>query len=344
MFDELLRTLRTLERGVSIPISQPLDAEGFFDRRCPWDECRFEFKVLFEDWKAKVPDDLAYCPFCGHSDSPQEFNTPAQQEYIREVGIGHLRQKIGEATRIDARSFNAHSRPSGGLIKISMRMEATSLPVTVALPPEALEVMTFRVTCETCGCRFVVVGSAFFCPACGFNSAEHTFNQSLATARASIQAASSVRTAINDRDSAAQVSRVLIESTLTSLVMAFQRYAEVLYARMPSAAHPRRNAFQGLDEGSRLWADAAGRSFEVIVGNSTIDRMRRVFQQRHLLAHREGVVDQDYIERSGDTSYRVGQRLVVRDDAVLTFANDLEQLTIGLKDDVGPATPRTPTE
>jgi len=70
------------------------------------------------------------------------------------------------------------------------------------------------------------------------------------------------------------------------------------------------------------------------VGNPAMDRLRRMFQQRHLLAHREGVVDQDYIDRSGDTSYRVGQRLVVRDDAVLAFANDLEQLSIGLKDDV----------
>jgi DNA-binding IclR family transcriptional regulator len=35
------------------------------------------------------------------------------------------------------------------------------------------------------------------------------------------------------------------------------------------------------------------------------------YQQRHLLAHHEGIVDQRYIERSGDKTYHVGQRIVV---------------------------------
>ena len=27
----------------------PLDGDRFLDRRCPWNECHFEFKVLFEN-------------------------------------------------------------------------------------------------------------------------------------------------------------------------------------------------------------------------------------------------------------------------------------------------------
>lgn len=41
----------------------------------------------------------------------------------------------------------------------------------------------------------------------------------------------------------------------------------------------------------------------------------RYFQQRHLLAHRKGLIDEDYLSRSGDTAYRVGQRLVIREAA-----------------------------
>jgi hypothetical protein len=335
MFDELLRTLRKYEHGVRVPISIPLDQDGFFDRRCPWDECHFEFKVLFEDWKEKVPDEAAFCPFCGHGDKPQEFNTQAQQKYIQAAALAHLRQEVHRATRVDAERFNARSRPVGGLIRISMRMEASAPPVTVLVPPATLDIMTLRIVCEAFGCRFTVVGSAFFCPACGQNSADHTFGQSLTSVRASLQAIGSIQSAIPDRDAAAQISRSLIENALTSLVMAYQRYAEALYVRLPSTTgEARRNAFQNIDAGSHLWNEAGGRSYEAIVGPATMGQLRRMFQQRHLLAHREGVVDQDYVDRTGDTSYRVGQRLVVRSESVAAFADELEALASGLSADL----------
>jgi len=208
--------------------------------------------------------------------------------------------------------------------------------MSMTLPPSALEAMTLRLTCEACQCRSTVVGAAFFCPACGHNSAEQTFSQSLASARASIQLLSAISAAITDKDAAAQTARMLTEGTLGSLVTAFQRFAEAIYPRLPNAsvATPRRNAFQSLDEGSRLWEAAGGRAYEEIVGQPNMALVRRMFQQRHLLAHQEGMVDQDYIDRSGDITYRVGQRLVVRGDAVLAFTDVLELLAGGMKDDL----------
>lgn len=59
--------------------------------------------------------------------------------------------------------------------------------------------------------------------------------------------------------------------------------------------------------------------------------MRLLFQRRHVLSHRQGLVDQTYIDRSGDTTYAVGQRLVVRDADVLELADLLGKLAAGLK-------------
>ena len=59
-----------------------------------------------------------------------------------------------------------------------------------------------------------------------------------------------------------------------------------------------------------------------------------MFQQRHLLAHRQGLVDEDYISRSGDTSYRVGQRLVIRETAVRECLTLIEKLAAAMADDV----------
>lgn len=55
------------------------------------------------------------------------------------------------------------------------------------------------------------------------------------------------------------------------------------------------------------------------------------YQQRHLLAHCEGIVDQDYIIKSGDTTYAVGQRLVIRDGAVSRLAELVTKLVEELR-------------
>jgi hypothetical protein len=128
--------------------------------------------------------------------------------------------------------------------------------------------------------------------------------------------------------------RLVIENGLQSEVTTFQRYAEALYARRPSAPAARRNAFQNLSEGSELWRLAFGKEYSDHLGSGGLGVLTRIFQQRHLLAHRQGLVDEDYIKRSGDTSYRIGQRLVVREAAVREGLALVEKLAAGIADDV----------
>ncbi|MGH7307232.1 MAG: hypothetical protein ACREK6_00900 [Candidatus Rokuibacteriota bacterium] len=61
--------------------------------------------------------------------------------------------------------------------------------------------------------------------------------------------------------------------------------------------------------------------------------LTRLFPQRHLLAHRQGPVDESYIARSGDTSYRVGQRVVIREMAVREGLVLIEKLAARMADD-----------
>jgi len=58
------------------------------------------------------------------------------------------------------------------------------------------------------------------------------------------------------------------------------------------------------------------------------------FQQRHVLSHRDGFVDHEYIEKSGDSSYRVGQRLVVSEAQVLRMAELVEKLGMAMQADL----------
>jgi hypothetical protein len=46
------------------------------------------------------------------------------------------------------------------------------------------------------------------------------------------------------------------------------------------------------------------------------------------------MVDQEYIDRSGDRTYQPGQRLVIRGETMLAFANVLEHLAGGMANDL----------
>jgi hypothetical protein len=89
----------------------------------------------------------------------------------------------------------------------------------------------------------------------------------------------------------------------------------------------RRNVFQNLADGSALWRAATSKGYEDLLTPAEMADLLRLFQQRHLLAHCEGIVDQDYITKSGDTAYAVGQRLVIRSGAVNRLVELVAKLT-----------------
>jgi hypothetical protein len=135
---------------------------------------------------------------------------------------------------------------------------------------------------------------------------------------------------IGGPDDAENAVRLVVENNMVRVVWAFQSAAEGLFERLPNGASVprRRNVFQSLAEGSTLWRRAVGKGYDDLLSASGISDLSGLFQQRHLLAHCEGMVDQDYVNRSGDQTYAVGQRLVVREEAV-GHAIDLASQLIG---------------
>jgi hypothetical protein len=184
--------------------------------------------------------------------------------------------------------------------------------------------------CEVCGCRYASIGAAFFCPACGHNSARSTFADTIANVRRGLDLIPRL-TEMLDKDQAADLGRGIAENAMVKLVTAFQRCAEATYDALPDPkAAPGFNAFQRLADGTALFAGATGRGYEAIVPPDELAELRRAFQQRHTLVHDDGLVDQQYIDRSGDTSYRVGQRLVIKPVAARRAAELVEKLAGGL--------------
>ncbi len=332
MFDRLLRQLKHLEQGIKISVELPSDAEGYLDRQCPQQSCRVKFKVLDEDWKARVKDEQAFCPICCFDAPADEWNTDEQTDYIKRAAIAEAENRIHSALEEDARIFNRNQRP--GFIQLSMSVKPDSEPTI--LPIDAAKAMRQKFVCEVCGCRYASLGVAFFCPACGHNSAISMFDQTVGISLKVVSMASSIRNTIAaayDDDVAQNSVRDMIEGSLGRLVGAFQHFSERLFDSLPGAAgiKRRKNVFQNLSESSDLWRKAAGKGYDTILTLAEFQELEVLFQKRHLLAHRSGIVDQEYLDRSGDKSYVLGQRLVVQDSDIVRLAELLSKLANELK-------------
>ncbi len=331
MFENLTRTLRKLERGnLSVPIHAKPDSEGYCDRQCPAPECEFLFKVREDDWVNIVLDEAVWCPFCGHEAPSDHWWTHEQIKRAKQAATEELKHRIGSAMSADAKRFNRRQRRNA-FISLTMRFNAR--PKKFVLPAVASRPMQLKISCEKCACRYAVIGSAFFCPACGQNAADRVFLHSLETISDTLDNLSMIADAVADPDIAENTKRLLVEHSLQSIVTAFQRYAELLFEKHPSPPQKRRNAFQSLETGSRLWKQAFGNGYAAHLETNQLATLQKYFQQRHLLAHRGGLVDAEYIHRSGDTSYKVGQRFVLRPAAVRECLRLVRKLAEGLAGD-----------
>lgn len=325
MFENLQKELRRLAERQQVEVPLESDAEGYADKECPAEACLFQFKIHGDDWKNIVRDEEVFCPSCRHTAPAKSWYTTAQVNAAKQYAFGTVVNRLNGAMRADAHASKRRQKP-GAFLSITLDVKGGRDAVLV--PIAAAEPMRLRTICEDCGCRYSYVGAAYFCPSCGKNSANHTLLQTLATIRTAAGLGETLRSALGP-DEAEVMTRTLLEKAMQDTVTSFQRLAEQLYeARTGKPA--RRNAFQNLDAGSELWEAELGASYEQLLDAAAMKVLRVYYQQRHLLAHQQGIVDSDYVSRSGDASYAVGQRLIIKDSAVLEFANLVERLGAAL--------------
>lgn len=329
MFEKVSRDLNGLEI-IQVPISA--DKEGYYDKECPSSSCHFQFKVYKEDWKNIFRDEVVYCPMCRHEAEADEWLTSLQIQEAKDQAIKLIQGRFGRALEAGAREFNS-SQAKNSLFKMSISVSGTR-PNHYTLLVGAQQEMNLKIKCRECNSRYSVIGSAFFCPSCGHNSAEETFDNSLNKVAVKLKNLPTIRKTIEaiNKDEAETTCRSLIETSLDECVVAFQRFCEVTFRKLNPLVKVRFNAFQKLDVGGKYWKELYGESYSDWLTKSEFSKLNELFQKRHLLSHTEGMVDQKYIDRSGDTIYSVGQRIVVKEKDVLKLKNLVEKIIATLRE------------
>lgn len=330
MFDGMKRALRDLGRQ-PMSVSFETDDEGYVDRQCPFKDCLFVFKVHIDDWKNLFKNEAIFCPLCRHKADSSQWWTYEQIAYAKKFAENQVLRALHKGARSSANSF-APSRKKG-FITITLSLKG-SPPAPMRLPAPATEEMKMKVVCEKCNARFSVIGAAYFCPCCGYNSVVRVFEASMQKVLAKVENLELVKTAFAEagkEDEGVVCCQSLIETGIQDCVVAFQYLAEKLYLKIPGASTPPFNVFQRIDDGSDLWKHSTTEGYDDWLTEYELKTMKLLFQRRHLFSHTEGIVDEKYLNKSGDVDYVEEQRIVVKERDVVSLVHIVSKLAEKMK-------------
>lgn len=94
---------------MDVPVSLPLDSDGFLRRECP--HCMQEFKwhhgPANEEAEQAPPAEVYHCPLCGQPAGLESWWTPEQLDYIQQAAMPSVMQSLEDELDGMFRSTNS---------------------------------------------------------------------------------------------------------------------------------------------------------------------------------------------------------------------------------------------
>jgi hypothetical protein len=294
--------LDNLEKRFSIPITA--DGDGYLGRECPEQGCLGYFKITpGTGVKGPAP---CYCPYCGHKGESNTFFTQEQIEYAKSIVL----RKVTDALHKDLKSLEFEHKPQGLFgIGLSLKVQrSTPLPIRYYREKE----LETAITCDSCTLRYAIYGVFGWCPDCGVHNSLQILSKNLELARKEIALAAMAE---------ADLANHLIGDALENAVSAFDGFGRELLQRKSIDMR-----FENLASARRRVQDALGFDFADTLRADEWDAACRAFQKRHLLAHKMGVIDEDYIQKANDSGAILGRRIALSQPEVESSISIVEAL------------------
>jgi hypothetical protein len=298
----------------SIPIAA--DEEGYLGRECPIQDCLGYFKITpGTGVKGPAP---CYCPYCGHKGESNTFFTQEQIEYAKSVVL----RKVTDAIHQDLKSLEFEHKPQGFLgIGISLKVKSTPLPIRHYREKE----LETAVVCDGCTLRYAIYGVFGWCPDCGAHNSLQILLKNLELARKELILAKTAET---------DLANHLVGDALENAVSAFDGFGRAICARKSADIR-----FQSIPAAKRKVHDTFGFDFADGLRPDEWECACRVFQKRHLLAHKMGVIDEEYLQKANDTGAVLGRKVRLTEAEVESAIGIVETMGRRLFAGLLPATP-----
>jgi hypothetical protein len=181
-----------------------------------------------------------------------------------------------------------------------------------------------EVACDNCTLRYTIYGVFGWCPDCGIHNSLQILIKNLELAEKQLALAVSLGKELSDH---------LTGDALENIVSAFDGFGREICAKRASEIH-----FQNLEGARRRVQEAFGFDFADVLAPADWQNACRIFQKRHVLAHKMGVADEGYIQKANDPQAILGRKITISRDEVTAAINIIEALGRRLFDEVLPAT------
>lgn len=302
---------RNLNRlGNQVAISIPTDDAGYLGRECPETQCEGYFKIRPGTGLlgANLP---CICPYCGHQDSTDRFWTKEQVEFANSIAF----RNISEAICKDLKQLEFEQKPSGAFgIGISLKVKAgVSLPIRCYREKE----LETHVTCEQCTLQYAVYGVFAYCPDCGAHNSLQILQNNLDLTGKQLALAETL--------SEPELRQHLIDDALENCVSAFDGFArETCRVRAAKSNNPTKCenlSFQNLPRATLRLQNLFGVDLASAIQPSDWHATHVAFMRRHLLAHKAGVIDQQYIDETTEPPELLGRKVAVSSSEVRALAD-----------------------
>jgi hypothetical protein len=276
----------------SVPIEP--DEEGYLGRQCPVDECLGYFKITPSTGLTEPAPCI--CPYCGQRGDPSAFFTQDQIDYATSIALRQFMDSFHE----NLKSMEFEHKPEGIFgIGISLRVtQGERHPIHYYREKE----LETSVVCDNCTLRFAIYGVFGWCPDCGIHNSIQILAKNCELARKELILAESA-----DKE----LAEHLIGDALENVVAAFDGFGREMC--LQKGAYIR---FQSLVGARRNVQVKFGFDFADGLTTEQWDYICRIFQKRHLLAHKMGVIDDDYIHKANDSGAILGRKIKVTQEEV----------------------------
>ena len=294
------------------------DSDGSIGRECPSAECEGYFKIV-PGTGLQGGDLPCHCPYCGHTAQHDHFWTQDQIEYARSAAL----HQVGEAIHRDLKSLEFSHKPRGAFgIGVSMKVKR-GRPIPIHHYREKR--LETDVVCVNCTLRYSVYGVFAFCPDCGEHNSLQILEKSLDVVSKMIDLSGDIEQELSEK---------LIENALEDCVSAFdgcgRELCRVHASRALDAEKAQRVSFQDLLGARKKVIAQFSVDLATPLAPGDWDEAANLFQKRHLVAHKLGVVDQDYVDKTGDAQAVVGRKVPIGASEVNQLANHVRAIARGL--------------
>lgn len=305
--------------GQTVSVDLPADDNGFTGRVCQNEDCLGYFKVVFG---TGLPEATAcVCPYCGTKDEHDHFATPDQIKYAESVV---MRQVMG-ALRKDLKKLEFEVKPPRNTlfgIGMSLKVEPQR---PLPLHQYAEEELETHVKCDRCTLKYAIYGVFGYCPDCGNHNSLDILHANLDLVAKMLGLAA--------QQPESGLAEKLIENALEDCVSSFDGWGRATVEAFAHKATDPSNAtarFQNIKRAQTRISSVFGYDLSQPTTPEEFEAVNVVFQKRHVLAHRMGVVDQAYINSTGDHSVAIGRKLRFDGEEIHSAASTLRRIAAGL--------------